>query len=447
MIGWLLNLVYAGLFFLSLPWLLFRMVVQGKNRTGWGEKFFGKGPVRTSTGPAVWFHAVSVGEVLLLRTILPAYRIMRPHTEIWISTTTHTGHAVAREKYPNCQVIYYPFDFTWSVRAALARVRPTMIVLVELELWPNFIRTAAALQIPIVLINGRMSARSFCGYQRVRWLVSGLLQRLTKLAVQTEEYGQRLMALGAPPERVIVTGSTKYDGLETRRDNPRTEEIRRLFGIGDHETVFIAGSTQAPEEQFALATYQALRPQFEQLRLVLVPRHQERFEEVTALIQSRGLPLLRRTEVRQRDQNRLTNEADGNVCSTDKSPVLLLDTLGELAACWGLADIAFVGGSLTNRGGQNMIEPAAYGAAVLFGPNTGNFRQVVELLLGVNAALIVRTSEELTATVRRLLKNPEETRRLGDQAKAILLPQQGATGRTIKILLAVSNAQNDRRGP
>ena len=483
MIGWGLNLVYCGLLLLFSPVILFRAVWQGKYRQGWSEKFFGQVEVRTSTGPAIWLHAVSVGEVLVLRTILPRLREAIPNSEFWISTTTHTGYAVAIEKYPDCRVIYFPLDFTWAVRSALKRVRPSLIVLVELELWPNFIREAAAQSIPLVLINGRMSEKSYRGYRRIRPLMAGLWGGFARIAVQTEEYRRRLVELGAPRHRLTVTGSTKYDGLETDRGNARTSEIRIGFGIREDETVFIAGSTQAPEESFAIETYLALRERYHALRLVLVPRHQERFDEVAALVQSRGLPLLRRSVIKaahregeapaephassgpltpalspsavsppkaksmvgERGQNsepRLRTDASSPASAQPElrppapGPILLLDTLGELGAAWGLADIAFVGGSLTPRGGQNMIEPAAYAAAVLFGPNTANFRQVVELLLSEQAARVVDSPEELTRVVSEFLENPSLARQLGETAQRLVLQQQGATARTVDLIVA-----------
>ncbi len=551
MIGWGLNLVYCGLLLLFSPVILFRAIWQGKYRQGWGEKFFGRVAERTSTGPAIWLHAVSVGEVLVLRTILPRLSEAIPSCEFWISTTTHTGYAVAVEKYPDCRVIYFPLDFTWAVRNALQRVRPSLIVLVELELWPNFIRAAAEQSIPVLLINGRMSERSFRGYRRIRWLMARLWQGFARIAVQTEEYRRRLEQLGAPVDRLSVTGSTKYDGLETDRGNARTSEIRNGFGLREDETVFMAGSTQPPEESFAIDTYLALRERHPALRLVLVPRHQERFEEVAALVQSRGMPLLRRSVIKaapvregeasavnrivvesldvghlpthpsqpvsgtalaagspdrapsrtcvlptnQTEQNRrlapcrspfdsscsqhwgeaaaethassgpltpalsspaessphaasIVGEREQNLRSDASSPapaqpelrppgtpILLLDTLGELGAAWGLADIAFVGGSLTPRGGQNMIEPAAYAAAVLFGPNTGNFRQVVELLLSEQAARVVHTPEDLTRVVSEFLENPTRARQLGETAQRLVLQQQGATARTVDLIV------------
>ena len=477
MIGWGLNLVYCGLLLLFSPVILFRAVWQGKYRQGWGEKFFGRVEVRASTGPAIWLHAVSVGEVLVLRTLLPPLREKLPGCEFWISTTTHTGRAVAVEKYPDCRVIYFPLDFTWAVRNALKRVRPSLIVLVELELWPNFIREAAAQSIPLVLINGRMSEKSFRGYRRIRPLMAGLWRGFARIAVQTDEYRRRLEELGAPRDRLSVTGSTKFDGLETDRGNARTSEIRSGFGIRADETIFIAGSTQAPEESFAIETYLALRERYPALRLVLVPRHQERFVEVAALVQSRGLPLLRRSVLKAarlrepHPSGPLTPALSPTVEPSPKSPshvgergqrveslvscetssppelhppILLLDTLGELGAAWGLADIAFVGGSLTPRGGQNMIEPAAYAAAVLFGPNTANFRQVVELLLSEQAARVVHTPEELTKVVREFLENQNLARQLGETAQRLVLQQQGATARTVALIVEALNADQPR---
>ena len=431
MIGWGLNLIYCGLLLLFSPVILFRAIWQGKYRHGWNEKFLGRVPERSSTGPAIWLHAVSVGEVLILRTLLPALREQLPGCEIWISTTTQTGHAVAREKYPDCRVIYFPLDFTWAVSSALARVRPSLIVLVELELWPNFIYAAEAKSIPLVLINGRMSERSFRGYRRIRWLMRGLWSGFARIAVQTEEYRRRFEELGTPADRLLVTGSTKYDGLDTDRRNARTTEIGAGFDLLLGETVFIAGSTQSPEESFAINTYLSLRESYPTLRLMLVPRHQERFEEVAALVESRGLPLLRRSQVKAAPQT----------LRPLAQPVLLLDTLGELGAAWGLADIAFVGGSLTPRGGQNMIEPAAFASAVLFGPNTQNFRQVVELLLSEQAARVVRTPEELTSTIRELLEDPARSRQLGETAQRLVLQQQGATVRTVDLIIEAYRKQ------
>jgi 3-deoxy-D-manno-octulosonic-acid transferase len=440
LLPWLLNLAYGALLLAMAPIVLYRAIAQGKYRDGWGEKLFGLLPVREADGPCIWFHAVSVGEVLQLRSVLVELRSHRPDVQVLITTTTVTGHAVAREKNPDCRVCYFPLDFSWAVRRAIVRVRPSLIVLVELELWPNVILAARRLGVPLALINGRISERSFRGYCRLRPLMRRLLARFDLLAAQTETYAGRLRNLGAPPERLCITGSIKFDHIATDRHNRRTLELRQAFGLREDERVFIAGSTQLPEEDYALDTWLALRSEFPDLRLILVPRHKERFDEVARLVEERGLPLARRSECenaagsKQKVVSSQHETTDYGPRATD-TPVLLLDTLGELAACWGLASIAFVGGSLTRRGGQNMIEPAAYGAAVLFGPNTWNFRDIVDVLLAGRAARVVSGPEELTRTVAELLRDPAAAREQGRRAQELVLAQQGATRRTLERLV------------
>jgi 3-deoxy-D-manno-octulosonic-acid transferase len=424
---WLFDLAYFALLVAVSPVLLWRMVFAGKYRTGWGEKFLGRVPIRDSRAPCIWFHAVSVGEVLQLEPVLAELRCRLPGVEFVISTTTPTGRSVAVKKFPADRVCYFPLDFSWAVRAAIRRLRPSAIVLVELELWPNFVLFAHRQRIPLALINGRVSQRSSRGYSRIRQLMGRLLESFEVIAAQNVLYAERLASLGAPRGRMHVTGSIKFDRVTTDRTNPRTEELRQFFGITPTERVFIAGSTQAPEENAAIDAYLASRKAHPNLRLIIVPRHKERFKEVARLIESRGLPLLRRSD---RSTPKIERGSD--------PPVLLLDTLGELAACWGLADVAFVGGSLGNRGGQNMIEPAGYGAALLFGPNTQNFRDVVELLLAAQAARVVRDAADLTKALGDCLADPDGARKAGSRAQRLVLAQQGATARTVELLTGLS---------
>ncbi len=421
--GWILNLAYAALLAILSPVLLYRAVLQGKYRTGWPEKLLGHAPRRESSGPCVWLHAVSVGEVLLLRTIIDQLQTQRPDLEIYISTTTHTGHAVALEKYPDCRTFYYPLDFTWAVRNALQRVRPTLIGLAELELWPNFIRTAAGQGIPLILMNARLSDRSFRGYSRIRFLIRSVISCFTRIGAQNDEYRERFIALGASPDAVITTGSVKFDGVAAGRNPARTAALRTDLGIAPHRRIFVAGSTHAPEEALVLTTYRNLLQTHSDLRLIIAPRHQERFAEVAALIADAGFPVLRRT-------------ARENPAQSDQPAVVLLDTLGELSTIWSLADVAFVGGSLCQRGGQNMLEPCAYGAATVCGPNTWHFRQIVEWLTSQQALEIVQDGHELTRTLARLLENADEAQHQGERARQAVLSQQGATTRTVELLLA-----------
>jgi 3-deoxy-D-manno-octulosonic-acid transferase len=453
-----LNLVYLLLVVAVSPVLLGRAVTRGKYRQGWSEKLWGRLPRTEGGRKVVWVHAVSVGEVLQLKSLVPRLQSARPDCEVLITTTTTTGRAVAGRTFPDCRVSYFPLDFTWAVRAALARVRPVLVVLVELELWPNFIRATDAAGVPLALINGRMSRRSFRGYRRARFGTRPLLERFARIAVQTGEYAQRFVALGAPPEKLIVTGSVKYDGVACDRHNAQSVALREAFGIADSERVFIAGSTHEPEERIALDAYWTLHEEFPDLRLVLVPRHAERFDEVARLVTSRGARLIRRSQ-QGRAGDKFTRGTHGllPVGFDDNGqllhhgqqfhhrPVCLLDTLGELSACWGLANVAFVGGSLTARGGQNMIEPAAFGAAVIVGPNTHNFRDVVEGLQSRDAICVIDRPDALASAVRELLRDPQRAERQGAAARAFVREQQGATDLTLQLLVELLPPPSNHR--
>ncbi len=427
--AWFLNFAYVFAALLASPWLLYRRCVLKKRVGDWRQKFLGELPHRDVVRPCIWLHAVSVGEVVQLGPVLEQLARQRPNHELWITTTTVTGHEVARKLYPQHTVCYFPFDFSWSVSRALDRVNPAAIVLVELELWPNFIAAATRRQIPVALINGRVSDRSYRSYRWIRPLLRRVLPQLAQIAVQNQTYANRLLDMGANSRQVTVTGSIKFDRVETNRRNDRTLGIRRSFGVGDDETVLIAGSTQSPEEELALAAYRELRSEFPKLRLMLVPRHKERFEEVAALVQRQGEPLLRRSQLSERTSNPAPDTR------TQTSPILLLDTLGELSVAWGLADIAFVGGSLTKRGGQNMIEPAGYGAAVLFGPHTHNFKDVVALLLDADAAQVIPSPQEFVHTIRQLLIDRTRAQEMGRRARELVTAQRGATQRTVELIL------------
>ena len=491
LVAWFLNVAYALLLLAVSPLLVYRRIAHGKYRGGWREKLTGRLTRKYPERHCIWFHAVSVGEVLQLQQVLDQTTTRFPDAELFITTTTDTGYDVARSKYPQHTVAYFPLDFSWAVRRALRTIQPSLVVLVELELWPNFIGEAHRQRIPLALINGRIGEKSFRGYSRVKPLLRRVLSCFDLLAAQNETYAERLRQLGAPTDRVTVTGNIKFDRVESNRGNPKTEELRRAFGLAPHEQVFIAGSTQEPEESFAIETWTTLQREFPALRLILVPRHKERFEAVAELVRQRGLPLVRRSsghrEGKALTPTRSVSEDLGGIhreivdetserggvsplvlckradaqelgglrhpaqklltpspsslltlrVGIDAAPppsVLLLDTLGELSACWGLADIAFVGGSLTNRGGQNMLEPAGYGAAILFGPNTWNFRDITDALLSLQAARVVAGPTELTAAVRDLLLDQTEARRMGEAARAFVGQQRGATARTVEQL-------------
>ncbi len=424
MLGYLLNLFYCLLIAVVSPLLLFKGWKHGKYRDGWNQKLWGQLPTPTSNlGKRVWIHAVSVGEILQLQQIIRELRLKEPSLDLLVTTTTQTGFKVASEKLTDCQVAYFPLDFTWSVREAIRRVQPDLIVLIELELWPNFLREAAARQVPVALINGRLSERSFNGYRKLQPLFSGLLNQITKIAVQSEEYKQRFLKLGVDAERIEVTGSIKFDGVETNRDREEVQSLRAFFELKPADVVFIAGSTQQPEEKTVLETFEKVRQELPNARLIIVPRHPERGDAIARLIEESGYGIIRRSS--------------GIRSTSQYSPVGLLDTVGELGDCWALADVAFVGGSFGDRGGQNMLEPAAYGAAVCFGPNTRNFKHIVELLHAHRAAQTVRNQAELEEFVSEMMAQSDVAKAMGKRAQELVLQQQGATQLSVNLLLDI----------
>jgi len=441
---YLLDLLYLALILLSLPWLAWQSVRKGKYREGLAAKFLGRVPRREGKKPCVWFHAVSVGEVNLLAPLLAALARRRPDWECVVSTTTMTGMALAKKKHAAHLVFYCPLDFSWAVKNALRRVRPDLVVLAETELWPNLVGAARRSGAAVAIVNGRLGEKSFRGYRRIRPLAAAILGQIDLVAAQNETYAERFRQLGARPETVAVSGSMKYDGAQTDRSNPATERLRRLAGFAAEDVIFLAGSTQDPEEEAALAAFRLLKDQWPQLRLVLVPRHPDRFEAVARLLDESGLPWQRRTALTPDGARRGSPDpAEIGDCTSPR--ILLVDTVGELGAWWGTAQIAFVGGSFGDRGGQNMIEPAAYGAAVSFGPNTWNFRDIVAAMLDQQAAVVVRNPDELIEFVRRCLAEPDYAAALGARAQALVASQLGATERTLERLIPLVDARASNR--
>jgi 3-deoxy-D-manno-octulosonic-acid transferase len=416
----LVDLVYVAFLLLCAPVLAYRILRKGKYREALAERLLGRSPMRIGDRPCLWFHAVSVGEVNQLRPLVADLARRRPDWEVVVSTGTPTGLAVARRAYPDLVTFYAPLDFSWAVGRAVARIRPTVLALVELELWPNLIRAVKHSGARAAIINGRLSQRSHRGYRRLRGPLGPTLRRLDLVTAQSAESAERFADIGVPARRIHITGSIKYDGLETHRDNARTLELRQDLGISASDLVFVAGSTMEGEEAAAYAAYYRARTLHPRLRLVLVPRHPERCDRVASWLETQGQRVLRRSM------------GPAGLLNSGRSPIVLVDTVGELGAVWGVADIAFVGGSLfPGRGGQNMMEPAAYGASVLFGPYTANFREAVEGLLGCSGARRVADAEDLAAALLQDLGDPETAALRGASGRAFVLAQDGATARTL----------------
>jgi 3-deoxy-D-manno-octulosonic-acid transferase len=398
----------------SLPYWLFQIARHGKYRRGLAERL-GRLPARLQlprTGePVIWVHAVSVGEVLAVAGLIEELRRHLPQHKIFVSTTTDTGQALARKRFGEASVFYFPLDFAFAIRPYLQALHPQMVVIAETEFWPNFLRLAHADGARVAVVNARISDRSWPNYRRFRGLLRRLLANVDMFLAQTPADAARLQDIGALPERVRVTGNLKFD--IPRPEPPAiVDSLRKsIAGAGP---VLVCGSTVEGEEPLLLRAFENLRVQHPQAVMILAPRHPERFPAVAVLLEQMSIRYWRRSL--------WTSEALSG-------GVLLLDTIGELAALYAIADIAFVGGSLVPRGGHNIIEPALHGVATVVGNHTENFRDIVGLFQGRDAVRIVGPAE-LPLVLIELLANDAERQGLGQRAAETMRSQVGATERT-----------------
>lgn len=421
----LVDFAYYGGLLLASPLLAARVLPKrGRRHLAGLRERLGECPVRRSDRPCVWIHGVSVGEVRVAGLLLEPLARALPDHEIVISTTTGTGQEVARRAYPERRVIYYPIDFSWAVRRTLDAIRPDLVVLVELEIWPNFLVEARRRGVAVALANGRISEKSFRGYRHVRGWLFDPLGKIGRFCVQTETYADRFLRLGIPARSIVVTGSMKYDQISTEGADPAA--TRRDMGLGLEDVVLIGGSTHPGEERALIETYRGLRARHPDLRLVLVPRHTERAPEIERLVLD-SLPGV------QRRSQRLAGQVTAPL---PPGHVLLVDTIGELGRLYAAADVVFVGGSLIPHGGQNILEPVALGKPTVFGPSWDNFKEPVERLLRAQGVREVRDQGDLGRVLGHLLETPGEARAMGERGRQAILAARGATARTVAELTA-----------
>jgi 3-deoxy-D-manno-octulosonic-acid transferase len=400
----------------SLPYWLYQMMRHGKYHQGLAERL-GRLPSRLrlpgKQEPVIWVHAVSVGEVLAVAGLVEELQYRCPQHRIFISTTTDTGQALARKRFGETTVIYFPMDFAFAIRPYLQALHPQMVVIAETEFWPNFMQLAHARGARIAVVNARISDRSWPRYRRFRGLLCRLLANVDLFLAQTQEDAARLEDIGANPERVRVTGNLKFD-IPAPAPPAIVESLRTSFVQNGAGPVLVCGSTVDGEEPLLLKAFENLLVQHPQAVMILAPRHPERFPAVAALLEQMSITFRKRSEWK------------GEALT---GGVLLLDTIGELAALYALADIAFVGGSLVPRGGHNIIEPAQHGVATVVGNHTENFRDIVSLFQSRDAVRIVGPAE-LPLVLMELLANGAERKALGQRAAETMRSQIGATART-----------------
>ena len=413
-------------FLVLLPRFLFDALRHGKYVAGFGERLGKLTPLNSTGRDVVWIHCVSVGESQAARPLVQGLRKRFPEHTLVISTTTLTGQKLARDIFKNdaARVFYFPFDWGWTVRRALNAMQPSVVLIMETEIWPRFFRECQSRGISLAIVNGRLSPQSYRRYMWIRGFLKHVLRGLTLAVMQTETDAARIVELGLDPARVAASGSIKFDAGRMSSSDQLVAEFRHRFNISETRPLVIAASTHVPEENLIL--YAFTRMSRTNPRLLIAPRHPERFSSVAALLDSSGLTWSRRSSPPTK------NDKDCDV--------ILLDTIGELSSLYSLATVVFVGGSISETGGHNILEPAAVGAAIITGPHTHNFAEITRAF--VNAGAIVqlgssrdqRPSEALFPTISDLLTN--EARRLELQRRARQLVEQnlGATERTLQLL-------------
>jgi 3-deoxy-D-manno-octulosonic-acid transferase len=407
---------------LTLPYWLLQMLRHGKYRAGLAQRL-GRVPpaLAVPNQPTIWVHAVSVGEVVAASGVVAGLKEKFPSHRVLVSTTTSTGQKLAARHFGAENVFYFPLDFGFAIRPWLAALHPELVVVAETEFWPNFLRLAKRGGARLAVINGRISDRSLSGYNRLRFWLPRILDPVTLFLAQTEEDRRRLIEIGVPERKVAVAGNLKFD-VAPPPPPAIVESLRQNLGRSGAGPVLVCGSTLEDEEGPLLSAFRNVLANHPKAVMVLAPRHPERFAAVDELVEKLGFRCWRRS-------------LWGGEPAT--GGVFLLDSIGELAALYSLATVAFVGGSLVPRGGHNILEPALYGVPIVTGNHYENFRDIVDFFLSRKAVRVVGVAE-LPLAFMELIENREERERLGQNALAALESQRGATARTVSALVSLA---------
>ena len=422
---WLIDSIYLVTAVALGPMVAYRALRHNRYKTGWSERF-GNVHRKKPDRPCIWLHGVSVGEINATKTVVAELEAQYPDHDIVITTTTDTGYARAKTLYgSDYTVCYFPLDLSLFVRRAFDQLKPDICLLMELEVWPNFLKEAKRRHVPIAVINGRISDKSYRSYRRVRPLLSSTFKSLSLILAQTEEYAERFKNLGCPADKVHVTGSLKYDTAEICHTVEGADQLSQRLGLPDSR-LWVAGGTGTDEEDMILQAFKQLKaqPGLKDLRLAIVPRKPERFVRVAQTISDAGFSIIRYSQLKD---GRSPNP-------TDSDAVILGDTMGDLRAFYSLASVAFVGRSLVPMGGSDMMEVVALGKPTLFGPHTFNFKQTVEALLAAQGALEVSDEKALSDNVSRCLTDTEFSETLARNGQQVILDHQGATQKSVRLL-------------
>jgi 3-deoxy-D-manno-octulosonic-acid transferase len=373
---------------------------------------------------SIWIHAVSVGEALTARALIAELRTQYPRLKLYLSTTTIAGQQVASKNLQQVDgVFYFPFDWAFIVRRTLRIVRPRLFIMVETEIWPNLLRICRERGVKTLVINGRISSRSYPRYKLVRPLFRRVLNDVDRFCMQSDESARRLIDLGAAPARVSVTGSLKFDSVPmptlVAHGKPR-ERVLRFFPIAGQRVVIVAGSTMEGEEAAVFRAFARVKSLSPGALLIVAPRHAHRFDEVANEAREEGFATVKRSDL--------------PIDTEPRADVVVLDTFGELGQLYQLATAVFVGGSLANFGGHNILEPAVFGKPIVFGPHMQNFKEIAEIFLSNAAAVQVQSDRELEETLRGFVTDPVRRARLGAAARALVEANRGAKDKTLEVV-------------
>ncbi len=439
MVRLIYNIGFHIFFVLSAPFYFLKMWRRGNWQTGFGERFArydSKLKQAITNRDVIWLHAVSVGEVNICTQLIKALEARAPNLKVVVSTTTTTGMAELQKKLPtHISKIYYPVDARRFVRRALRMISPEAIVLVEAEIWPNFLWRAADLGTPVFLVNARLSERSHRGYKRVGFLFRGVFRSFAGIGCQNAADAKRLEEIGCRPERIHVVGNLKFDAATvTEKKLLDVPALLAQLGVSPEAPVLVAGSTHAGEEKLLGEVLRRLRTKFPALFFVIVPRHHERGKEAGRDLEATGVRFVYRNEI-----GPATQRGPGEV------EALLVNTTGELRYFYEHATAVFVGKSLTAEGGQNPIEPGALGKPMMFGPNMQNFRAISNLLVERGGAVQVTDQAGLECALEKILSDPQHAATLGENALAVVQENLGAIERTVEMILTALPSHGVKR--
>ena len=415
-------LLHLCLIFL-LPYLYYKRITKGKYKSGIAERFgiFEKGRFAALKGSAnvVWFHAVSVGETKAIIPLVKKFKKQNLECRVVFSTITPTGQKVAREEGKDLidVFIYFPLDFAWVVSKVLDFIMPSIFVVVEKEVWPNTVYLLNERRIPTLVANGAISDNSFKNYQKLSVIFRPIFEKMTYFCAQTEQYGKKALALGLKEESLVVTGNIKFDMSPSQLGSDEKKELKAKLGFSDSDVIFTAGSTHKGEEDKILSVFGRLKKDFPELKLIIAPRHPERFKEVEGYIKASGFGYKTRSL-----------EEEGS------KDIVLLDTLGELVKIYDLSTVCFVGGTLVDIGGHNLMEPSYFGKPVLYGTYLKSYLYMAEMLESENASIRVEGQRGLEEALRELLKDRSKIGDMGEAGRKVVMSNKGATDKTIELM-------------